>query len=105
MILVETGITFEKQAIKDWFKKGRHRNCPSTNRPVNHVQLVSNLGLKQVGSCFKFTRQSLSYCIGTLQSSARCMISSGLVLYHLDQSRASYTLHALCSFAKCIPAL
>lgn len=54
VILVETGVTFEKQAIKDWFQKGKHRTCPATSRPVAHVQLVSNLGLRQVSlmQCF-----------------------------------------------------
>ena len=54
VILVETGVTFEKQAIKDWFKKGKHRTCPATSRPVCHVQLVSNLGLRQVSPAAHF---------------------------------------------------
>ncbi|KAI8474805.1 MAG: hypothetical protein J3K34DRAFT_406666 [Monoraphidium minutum] len=48
VILVESGHSFERMALKDWWASG-HRMCPKSGVPLKagKLQMVSNLQLRE----------------------------------------------------------
>ncbi|KAL3163426.1 hypothetical protein ABBQ32_009804 [Trebouxia sp. C0010 RCD-2024] len=70
VLLSETGQTYERTAILDWFRRG-HRTCPATNTSLASFQLAPNYVLK---SLIQQQQPSTSYASQTTpQTGVQCM--------------------------------
>eukprot|EP00798_Chlamydomonas_sp_ICE-L_P031362 gene31362-6523_t len=47
VLLVETGHTYNRQSITNWFRRG-HRTCPKTNRNLRSLLLSTNWSLRSI---------------------------------------------------------
>ena len=45
VLLVETGQTYDRESIEQWFHKG-HRTCPLTGKDLQSIQIVPNYAVR-----------------------------------------------------------
>lgn len=45
-VIIETGMTYEREAIEGWFAKGKD-TCPMTGTKLKSTQVIPNFALRQ----------------------------------------------------------
>ena len=84
MLLVETGQTYDRKSIEEWFQKG-HRTCPLTGRELQSLQVAPNYAVRGLVQAWREEHSGIANGSSAAAQSRYPAVYNGALQHELQQ--------------------